>query len=79
METVDTENILDRLREIVADTDPNPYTYQYLIETCDRAADDIERLRAENTQLRQWYSEAIGSVAPERLESIPPSSAEGKP
>ena len=35
------------------------------------AAAAIERLQRENRQLRQWYSEVIGSLAPERLSSLP--------
>lgn len=31
----------------------------------------VQALEAENSQLRQWYSEVIGSLAPERLSSIP--------
>ena len=30
-----------------------------------------EQLKAENAQVRQWYSEVISSLAPERLSSLP--------
>lgn len=48
-------DIYAELRVAVADVEP--YRYDDILELCDRAADEIERLSTENAELRKLLAE----------------------